>query len=72
MKRDSKKNTTAVNFQVGDKVKVTHETKKDLVVGWVRAIVPPIGTGGEWSYSIWWLGIKSEGCGWEDTSLKKA
>lgn len=65
-------NTTATEFKIGDKVYAKGPMVSVLYIGKVEAIVPPLGTGGEWTYSIYWSGIESEGDGWRDSDLTPA
>ena len=63
-------NTTAIKFRKDDIVRPVGQTKsvkKGIVIGYV----PPIGTGGEHSYCVYWYGV-GEGCGWRDCDLQSA
>lgn len=63
-------NTTAIQFKVGDKVIPSGYTKSNVGVGYVRQVLEPIGTAGEWNYAIYWTGLGGEGTGWRDCDLQ--
>jgi|GEM_PF-6039454 len=66
------KNHSALNYKAGDRVRAIGYTAREIGAGIITGLVPPVGTGGEWSYSVKWENLPDEGSGWRDADLAAA